>query len=40
MTYQLPETAMQFLRDLAENNSKEWFHANKKRYEAEFKKAC
>ncbi len=25
----------QFLADLKENNSKEWFHANKKRYEAQ-----
>ena len=27
-----------FFKELEENNHKEWFHANKKRYEAEVKK--
>ncbi|MEL6866859.1 MAG: DUF2461 domain-containing protein [Bacteroidota bacterium] len=29
---------MQFLKDLSKNNNREWFHANKKRYEREAKK--
>ena len=27
------DKVLQFLRDLSENNNKEWFHANRKRYE-------
>ncbi len=38
MTYQFPEASLAFLRDLADNNTKEWFQANKKRYEADLKK--
>lgn len=34
----LPPASLVFLADLAKNNHKEWFHANKKRYEAELKK--
>lgn len=33
----LPQATLDFLSDLAANNEKEWFHANKKRYERELK---
>ncbi len=33
-----PLTAQAFLRDLAANNQREWFQANKKRYETELKR--
>ena len=33
----LPQPGLDFLMDLAENNNKEWFQANKKRYERELK---
>lgn len=33
-----PQSSIDFLVDLSENNTKEWFQANKKRYEAELKK--
>lgn len=32
-----PETALDFLQDLSENNNREWFQANKKRYENELR---
>ena len=38
MAYVLPSETMQFLRDLSDNNSKEWMDANRKRYERELKK--
>lgn len=34
MTATIPADALAFLRELVENNTKEWFAANKKRYEA------
>jgi len=34
----LPDSALGFLRDLSENNHREWFQANKKRYERELKR--
>lgn len=34
---QFPETALDFLQDLTENNNREWFQANKKRYENELR---
>lgn len=37
MTTTFPQAGLDFLRDLADNNSKEWFQANKKRYERDFK---
>lgn len=37
MSYFTPDF-MAFLNDLSENNEKEWFHANKKRYENSVKK--
>jgi len=33
-----PQAGLDFLMDLAENNNKDWFQANKKRYEKELKK--
>ncbi len=33
-----PQASLDFLADLDENNNKEWFQANKKRYEKELKK--
>lgn len=33
MAFQFPEAGLQFLRELAENNNKDWFEANKARYE-------
>jgi uncharacterized protein (TIGR02453 family) len=33
----LPQVALDFLSELGENNSKEWFSSNKKRYERELK---
>jgi len=36
MTY-FNENFIQFFKDLAANNEREWFHANKKRYEKEVK---
>lgn len=32
-----PETALDFLQDLSENNNREWFNANKKRYEQDLR---
>jgi uncharacterized protein (TIGR02453 family) len=37
MPFRFPSAGLQFLRDLAENNDKEWFQANKKRYERDLK---
>ena len=37
MSATVPAATIQFLRDLSANNTKEWFQANKKRYEAELK---
>ncbi|MCU0326176.1 MAG: DUF2461 domain-containing protein [Spirosomaceae bacterium] len=40
---QLDQSTLDFLSDLKENNNKEWFHANRKRYETEkerFEKFC
>ncbi|MEP4090972.1 DUF2461 domain-containing protein [Reichenbachiella sp.] len=37
MTY-FTQDFIQFFTDLAQNNQKEWFHANKKRYESSVKK--
>mgnify|MGYP002631236601 CR=1 FL=1 len=34
----LPAATLAFLEDLAQNNTKEWFKANQKRYESELKK--
>lgn len=34
----LDQSALDFLRDLAENNDREWFHAQKSRYEQALKK--
>lgn len=34
----LTKKSLDFLKDLAKNNNREWFHANKKRYEADLKK--
>ena len=33
----IDQTSLNFLKDLKQNNNREWFHANKKRYEAELK---
>lgn len=33
MPFQFPEAGLQFLRDLAENNDKDWFSQNRQRYE-------
>ena len=33
----IPKDFLPFLKDLKKNNNKEWFHANKKRYEASLK---
>jgi len=33
----LDQTQLDFLRDLRQNNTREWFHANKQRYERELK---
>ena len=33
----LPEDFLLFLKDLSKNNNREWFHANKKRYEQSVK---
>ena len=38
MSYAFPQAGLDFLRDLEANNSKEWFQANKKRYERELKR--
>jgi uncharacterized protein (TIGR02453 family) len=35
LAFRFPEAGLQFLRDLAENNDKTWFEANRDRYEAE-----
>ncbi|MHA7055664.1 DUF2461 family protein [Aquimarina sp. M1] len=32
------EDFVEFFKELAKNNNKEWFHPNKKRYEASVKK--
>ena len=37
MSATVPPTLIAFLKDLTENNSKDWFQANKKRYETELK---
>lgn len=40
---QLDQSTIDFLNDLKENNNKEWFHANRKRYDTEkerFEKFC
>lgn len=37
MSPHLPPAASAFLSDLDENNSREWFHANKARYETQLK---
>ena len=37
MTTAFPVAGLDFLRDLDANNNKEWFHANKKRYEHSLK---
>jgi uncharacterized protein (TIGR02453 family) len=37
MSYVFPVEGLTFLRDLAANNTKEWFQANKVRYERELK---
>lgn len=34
----LSQASLDFLRDLAQNNNREWFHENKKRYEKDLKK--
>lgn len=34
-TTSLPASTLQFLRELRDNNEREWFNANKKRYQAE-----
>lgn len=34
----LTKDSLDFLKDLTKNNNREWFHANKKRYESELKK--
>ena len=34
----LSKNALDFLKELSKNNNREWFHANKKRYEADLKK--
>lgn len=36
----LTPASFKFLRDLKRNNSREWFQANKARYEAELKQPC
>jgi len=33
----LTKKSLDFLKDLSKNNNREWFHTNKKRYEAELK---
>lgn len=33
----LTNNALDFLKDLTKNNNRDWFHANKKRYEADLK---
>ncbi len=38
MRTSLPEETVAFLRDLDQNNTKEWFQANKKRYETDMKR--
>jgi len=40
LTYSFPQPAIDFLIDLEENNTKEWFQANKKRYERTLKAAA
>lgn len=37
MSFTYPASALAYLNDLAANNDKTWFQANKKRYEKEFK---
>ena len=37
MTFVFPQEGIAFLEDLAANNQRDWFKANKKRYEAELK---
>ncbi|MFT7518188.1 MAG: hypothetical protein ACI9MC_000318 [Kiritimatiellia bacterium] len=37
MSYVFPRSALTFLSDLADNNSKEWMDANRKRYERELR---
>lgn len=37
MTERFSSPGMEFMRDLAANNTREWFQANKKRYERDFK---
>src|SRR5262245_18204891 len=37
LTMPLEKTFFDFLKDLSKNNNTEWFHANKKRYETQFK---
>lgn len=34
----LPKDFLSFMKDLSKNNNREWFHANKKRYESSVKK--
>lgn len=34
----LTQKSLDFLKDLAKNNNRDWFHANKARYEADLKK--
>lgn len=34
----IDQKALDFLKDLRKNNNRDWFHANKKRYEADLKK--
>ncbi len=33
----LTKKSLDFLKDLSKNNNREWFHANKKRYETDLK---